>query len=116
MEVKFEVLETMLSGDKQTIKKVLGMIMSNSSKIFDSIDNNLKSKNYQGIRQVVHSLKPQMSFLGMTDMVSFVTELEKEAMMVSDSNLFENKVKDFAGMYKSIIFEVSRELDTYQSI
>lgn len=116
MEVKFEVLETMLSGDKATIKKVLGMIMSNSPKIFDSFDNNLKEKNYYAIKQTVHSLKPQMSFLGMNDMVQFVNEIEKEAMLVSDDKLFENKVKDFANLYKSVIFEVSRELDTYKSL
>jgi HPt (histidine-containing phosphotransfer) domain-containing protein len=113
VNVNFETLETMLNGDKETIRKVLNMVVSNSPKIVDSLMTNLETKNYVAIKQTIHSLKPQMVFLGLKKMLTYAEEIEKESLVVSNPENYNFKVKNFIDLYLSIIFEIKEELNTY---
>lgn len=65
------------NADKQ--KKYIGMFLENAPKLLDNIDKALVINDYQTIKIAAHSLKPQLSYMGVKEDVSNIFLIEQSA-------------------------------------
>jgi signal transduction histidine kinase/CheY-like chemotaxis protein len=66
-------------GNMEKIQKYVGMFLENAPKLLDNIDRALTAKDYEAIKIAAHSLKPQLSYMGVKEEVSNIYIIEKSA-------------------------------------
>jgi signal transduction histidine kinase/DNA-binding response OmpR family regulator len=72
-------LQKFTAGNMDKQRKYVGMFLDNAPKLLDSIDRALPAKDYQAIKIAAHSLKPQMSYMGIKEDVSKIFLVEQSA-------------------------------------
>jgi hypothetical protein len=72
-------LKTFTGGNMEKQQKYVGMFLVNAPKLLDSIDRALVAKDYQAIKIAAHSLKPQLSYMGVKEDVSNIFLIEQSA-------------------------------------
>ncbi len=72
-------LRSFTGGNPEKVQKYVGMFLENAPKLLDSIDKGLASKDYQAVKIAAHSLKPQMSYMGIKEEVSNIFLIEQSA-------------------------------------
>jgi signal transduction histidine kinase/CheY-like chemotaxis protein len=66
-------------GDNAKQQKYVGMFLENAPKLLDSIDKALVIKDYNTIKIAAHSLKPQLSYMGVKEDVSNIFLIEQSS-------------------------------------
>jgi HPt (histidine-containing phosphotransfer) domain-containing protein len=61
------------------MKKYINMFLDNAPKLLDNIDKALAIKDYPTIKIAAHSLKPQLSYMGVKEEVSKIFMIEQSA-------------------------------------
>lgn len=72
-------LKQFTGGNPDKMKKYIGMFLDNAPKLLDSIDNGLAAKDYKAIKIAAHSLKPQLSYMGVKEDVSNIFLIEQSS-------------------------------------
>jgi CheY-like chemotaxis protein len=72
-------LKQLTGGNTEKMNKYIGMFLENAPKLIESIDRSLEAKDYPSIKIAAHSLKPQLSYMGVKEEVSKVFMLEQSA-------------------------------------
>jgi HPt (histidine-containing phosphotransfer) domain-containing protein len=72
-------LKTFTGGNPEKQKKYVGMFLENAPKLMESIEKALAVKDYPAIKIAAHSLKPQMSYMGIKEDVSKIFLIEQSS-------------------------------------
>lgn len=72
-------LKTFTGGNMEKQQKYVGMFLVNAPKLLDSMDRALAAKDYQAVKIAAHSLKPQLSYMGVKEDVSNIFLIEQSA-------------------------------------
>ena len=72
-------LKSFTGGNPEKQKKYVGMFLENAPKLLDSIDKAMAVKDYGAIKIAAHSLKPQLSYMGVKEDVSKIFMIEQSA-------------------------------------
>ena len=72
-------LRSFTGGNPEKQKKYVGMFLENAPKLLDSIDKAMVVKDYPAIKIAAHSLKPQLSYMGVKEDVSKIFLIEQSA-------------------------------------
>ncbi len=72
-------LRSFTGGNPQKQQKYVGMFLDNAPKLMDSIEKALAVKDYPAIKIAAHSLKPQMSYMGIKEDVSKIFLIEQSS-------------------------------------
>lgn len=72
-------LRTLTKGDTDKMNKYIGMFLENGPKLLDNIDRALVINDYPTIKIAAHSLKPQLSYMGVKEDVSKIFLIEQSA-------------------------------------
>ncbi len=72
-------LKSFTGGNPEKQKKYVGMFLENAPKLLDSIDRAMVVKDYGAIKIAAHSLKPQLSYMGVKEDVSKIFMIEQSA-------------------------------------
>ena len=72
-------LRTFTNGNMEKQQKYIGMFLTNAPKLLDSIDKALEIKDYGTIKIAAHSLKPQLSYMGVKEDLSNIFMIEQAA-------------------------------------
>lgn len=72
-------LKQFTGGNMEKQQKYIGMFLENAPKLLDNIDRALAIKDYQTIKIAAHSLKPQLSYMGVKEDVSNIFLIEQAA-------------------------------------
>ncbi|NBC84059.1 MAG: response regulator [Bacteroidetes bacterium] len=84
--ISLQELNRMAGGDEKFVHEMLQMFVSNSQRVIIEIEKNLASGNMQDIGEEAHKMASPCRHLGLTQLVSQIKQLEKEA--------FENQDKE----------------------
>jgi hypothetical protein len=76
-EMRF--LEQFTAGNKEKQRKYIDMFLENAPKLLDSIDRAMASQDYTALKIAAHSLKPQLSYMGVKEDVSNIFLIEQSA-------------------------------------
>jgi signal transduction histidine kinase/DNA-binding response OmpR family regulator len=72
-------LRQFTKGDTAKQQKYIGMFLENAPRLLDSIDKALAAKDYPSIKIAAHSLKPQLSYMGIKEEESSIFLIEQSA-------------------------------------
>ena len=72
-------LKQLTSDNPDKQKKYIGMFLENAPKLLDNIDKALIAKDYPTIKIAAHSLKPQLSYMGVKEEISKIFLIEQSA-------------------------------------
>ena len=72
-------LKQLTGGNPQKMQKYVLMFLENGVKLLASMDQALAVKDYQAIKIAAHSLKPQLSYMGVKEEVSHIFLIEQAA-------------------------------------
>ncbi len=72
-----QFLQQFTNGNTEKQQKYIGMFLENAPKLLDNIDRSLPIKDYQTIKIAAHSLKPQLSYMGVKEEVSNIFLIEQ---------------------------------------
>lgn len=74
-----EFLRTFTGGNPEKIKKYIGMFLQNGPVLLETVKQSLKEKNFPAIKIAAHSLKPQLSYMGVKEEISNIFLIEQTA-------------------------------------
>ncbi len=71
-----QFLRQFTGGNPEKMEKYISMFLENAPKLLQKIDQSLAEKDFTGIKVAAHSLKPQLSYMGVKEEISqvFLTE------------------------------------------
>jgi len=72
-------LKQFTNGNQEKQQKYIRMFLDNAPKLLQSIDKGLMDKDYTSIKIAAHSLKPQMSYMGIKEELSHIFLIEQAA-------------------------------------
>ncbi len=72
-------LKQFTGGNPEKVQKYVGMFLDNAPKLLDSIDKAMEAKDYKAIKIAAHSLKPQLSYMGVKEDVSNIFLIEQSS-------------------------------------
>jgi signal transduction histidine kinase/DNA-binding NarL/FixJ family response regulator len=72
-------LNQFTGGNPEKQKKYIGMFLDNGPKLLAKIKQAIEEKDYESLRIAAHSLKPQLSYMGVKEEVSNIFLIEQSA-------------------------------------
>jgi signal transduction histidine kinase/CheY-like chemotaxis protein/HPt (histidine-containing phosphotransfer) domain-containing protein/Tfp pilus assembly protein PilF len=72
-------LKQFTGGNAEKMNKYIGMFLENTPRLLENIDQGLEKKDYGAVKVAAHSLKPQLSYMGIKEDISHVFLMEQSA-------------------------------------
>lgn len=72
-------LDSFTSGNQSKKEKYIKMFLANGPKLLENINKSLADKNYESLRIAAHSMKPQLSYMGVQEEISNIFLIEQTA-------------------------------------
>lgn len=72
-------LKQFTAGSSEKMNKYIGMFLENGPKLLNTTEESLQKKDYQSLKIAAHSLKPQLSYMGVKEDVSHIFLIEQTA-------------------------------------
>jgi len=72
-------LSSFAGGDTVRMKKYVGMFLQIAPQQLEKIRNALNSSDWDGVRSNAHSLKPQITYMGIKGGESLIKQIENDA-------------------------------------
>ena len=66
-------------GKPDKKNKYIQMFLENAPRLLTNIRNGLADKNYEAVKVAAHSMKPQLSYMGIKEDISHIFLIEKSA-------------------------------------
>jgi len=74
-----QFLKQFTGGDDGKVKKYVGMFLENAPKLLTNAEKALQAKDFQALKIAAHSLKPQLSYMGVKEEISHIFLIEQTA-------------------------------------
>lgn len=74
-----QFLGQLTGGNNEKMQKYIGMFLDNAPKLLDSIDKGMENRDFPTVKIAAHSLKPQLSYMGVKEDVSKIFMIEQSA-------------------------------------
>ena len=92
------------------------MFLSNTPEIVEDFKKQLSAKNWEGVRQAAHKIKPSLNYIGMKAANQLAAEIEENAKEKTELELVPAKVENLYKMCKVAFSELENELKLSNSI
>ncbi len=74
-----QFLKQFTGGNQEKMDKYKSMFLENGPRLLNNIDDGLKNNDYGVIKIAAHSMKPQLSYMGVKEEVSHIFLIEQTA-------------------------------------
>jgi CheY-like chemotaxis protein/HPt (histidine-containing phosphotransfer) domain-containing protein len=74
-----QFLKQFTGGNDEKMHKYIGMFLENGPKLLNTIRHGLATKDFQAVKIAAHSMKPQLSYMGVKEDVSHIFIIEQSA-------------------------------------
>ncbi len=89
-------LEQFTGGKSDKMHKYIGMFLDNAPRLLENIEQGLLKKDYSQIKVAAHSLKPQLSYMGVKEDINHVV-----LIAASSSKAFSQTIFRFSASWGS---------------
>jgi HPt (histidine-containing phosphotransfer) domain-containing protein len=72
-------LSQLANGSEEFINKMIGIFIEQTPEALNNLDTHLQNKNWQGLKATAHKMKSSVSIMGIKELESVVSELEKNS-------------------------------------
>jgi hypothetical protein len=107
--IDMNFLQKFTKGDSSKQHKYISMFLENAPKLLTQLKDGLKDKNYEQIKIAAHSLKPQLSYMGVIEDVSHIFMLEQSA----GESAHQHLIPDLVDNAEKVCLKAFEELKTY---
>jgi len=104
-----QFLKQFTGGKEDKQQKYIGMFLENAPKLLDSLEKALAIKDYNTIKIAAHSLKPQLSYMGVKEDVSNIFLIEQS----SGESAHQESLPQLVNNLKRICSKAFEELKNY---
>ena len=102
-------LNQFTGGNIDKMRKYIGVFLDNAPGLLKSLEKSLMEKDYPAMKIAAHSLKPQMSYMGIKEEVSHIYQLEQMAGNSPEFEVLKNELSDL----ENVCEKAFEELKTY---
>ncbi len=99
-------LKQFTGGKPDKMQKYISMFLDNAPKLLSSIDAAMETKDYPSVKIAAHSLKPQLSYMGVKEEVSNILLIEQSA----GSSSQQEKLPELIKLLKRVCAKAFEEL------
>jgi CheY-like chemotaxis protein len=99
-------LKQFTGGKPDKMQKYISMFLDNAPKLLASIDTAMDAKDYPSVKIAAHSLKPQLSYMGVKEEVSNILLIEQSA----GSSSQQDKLPELIKLLKRVCAKAFEEL------
>lgn len=89
-----DFLKTFTSSNKEKMDKYISMFLDNAPNLLDQIDKAFAAKDFTSVKIAAHSLKPQLSYMGVKEEVSHIFLIEQTASEAGHSDRLPPLIKN----------------------
>jgi len=102
----------MLSDDSETFfKEFIQMFLKNTPETITELVKQTELKNWEGVRQAAHKVKPSLNYMGMKDASNLAAEIEKSAKEMTGVNQIPSKVATLCTLCETAYIELNEEIN-----
>lgn len=105
-----DFLKDFTGGDKAKMEKYINMFLKNIPGLLEKIDEHLANKDWQSLKVSIHSIKPQLTFMGAKETSSFAQGIESDLNNEKDLDTIPDRVESLKNTVKRLISELSGEV------
>ena len=105
-------LQGFTGGNPEKMKKFIGMFLSGAPALLNQIESLHDAKNYNELKTVIHTLKPQLSYMGVSSIESMVKEAEINAGHAENLDRLAEQVKMICETTREALKELEAHLST----
>jgi signal transduction histidine kinase/CheY-like chemotaxis protein/HPt (histidine-containing phosphotransfer) domain-containing protein len=77
--IDMQFLKQFTGGNQEKMNKYIGMFLENAPRLLQQVDASLERKDYASLKIAAHSLKPQLSYMGIKEEISHIFLIEQTA-------------------------------------
>ncbi|MFM1745023.1 MAG: hypothetical protein RLZZ630_960 [Bacteroidota bacterium] len=103
-------LKSLTGGANDKIAKYIRMFLTGTPISIQQMELHALSKDWNGLRQTAHALKPQLGFFGAKGSEELLREIERNADEQSELELIPAKIENFRKQYDIISVELETAL------
>ncbi|XZF16505.1 tetratricopeptide repeat protein [Chitinophagaceae bacterium MMS25-I14] len=74
-----QFLKQLTGGNSEKMRKYIGMFLDNAPRLLQNVQQALETKDFPALKIAAHSLKPQLSYMGVKEEVSNIFLIEQTA-------------------------------------
>jgi HPt (histidine-containing phosphotransfer) domain-containing protein len=108
--VDLTFLTSMTGGNKEKMKKYIGMFLQHAPTLVSQLDDNLRTSDWSGLKTTVHTLKSQFSYMGANEAKELALLMEKNADSNTNVEQFPSQVERIKLLFSKASAELNDEL------
>lgn len=106
---EMQFLKQFTGGSREKMSKYIGMFLDNAPKLLRQIEDAMITKDLPSLKIAAHSLKPQLSYMGVKEEVSHIFLIEQTASESGHSDRLPPLVKNLNRVCVKAFEELNRE-------
>jgi HPt (histidine-containing phosphotransfer) domain-containing protein len=103
-------LRSLTGGANDKIAKYIRMFLTGAPISLQQMELNTLSKDWEGVRQTAHAMKPQLGFFGAKGAEELLREIERNASDHTELGMMQKKIEHFRQQYEIIRVELEKAL------
>jgi HPt (histidine-containing phosphotransfer) domain-containing protein len=105
-------LQSFTGGNKDKINKYIGIFLQMCPGQLDAMQSLLQSQNYDALRATAHSLKPQITYMGIKAGESMIKNIEQFAGEKINLDQLPQLLSSFKEVCDQAIVELKEEMNS----
>jgi HPt (histidine-containing phosphotransfer) domain-containing protein len=101
-------LESFTGGNKEKVNKYINIFLQIYPKNLEEMKNHLSNGDYDRLRAVAHSLKPQITYMGIKGGAELIQKIEKNAGERIEVEQLPTVVNDFQTVCDKAVEELKQ--------
>jgi DNA-binding response OmpR family regulator len=104
-----DFLKQFTNNDQQKLNKYIGMFLENAPKLLSRLELGMEKLDYEEVKIAAHSLKPQMSYMGIDEEVSHILMIEQLAGTQTHTEQLPNLVANLNRVCNQVYAELNQK-------
>lgn len=116
MKTDLTYLREMSGGNKDLVKEMITIFISQVDEFTSSMDSHLEKKEYELLGRLAHKAKSSISIMGLNDLARELKLLEVQAKEGKNPEKYPVYISNFKKVTKEAVEELNvviKDLDTY---
>lgn len=102
----------MLSDDSESFfREFIEMFLKNTPETITELVKQTEQKNWEGVRQAAHKVKPSLNYMGMKDASNLAAEIERSAKELTGLSQIPAKVSTLCTLCETAYTELNEEIN-----
>ena len=108
--VDLTFLNSFTGGNQEKNSKYIKMFLQNAPSLVNSIDEGLKNSDWASLKTSAHSLKPQISYMGIKSAEEIIKNIERDAGEKTNLETIAEKISSLKNILEKAYPELQKSV------